>query len=278
MQDKTNFSTLSCNDTEFHWSYTYKKLSEHAFSHYLFFSPVQNPELEIYLQFSANPSFGDPQGGIPCLLHGQPAALNLCDPDTAKQLLDYALQNWCDASDTGRFDIHGCECVLKELGYSDFCEENASITVQEYYEDIRKLCAVMDELGGSCTFDPPADEQELQAAEQEIGCPIPELYKQWLMLTKYANMTDGGSELFLPDACEGTDYVCIGTVIGDGDDYYFNKKTGRFFREFEGREITLFDSFIDLLDDLYCWIEQCADDEYGDEWGEVYDEMFPEEE
>jgi hypothetical protein len=85
-----------------------------------------------------------------------------------------------------------------------------------------------------------------------------------------------GVEVSVAAGCDAA--LCIGTVIGDGDDYYFNKKTGRFFREFEGREITLFDSFIDLLDDLYCWIEQCADGEYGDEWGEVYDEMFPEEE
>ncbi len=278
MQDKTKLPTMTYCDMDYHWAYTYKTMSEHSFSHYLLFSPTQNPELEIYVQFSVNKAFGDPQGGIPCLLHGQPNRLNLSDSETAKQLLGYVLQNWCDETDTGRFDIHNGECILKELGYSDFYEEDAPITVQDYYEDIRKICAVMDELGGSCTFDPPATEQELQEAEQEIGCPIPELYKQWLMLTKYANMTDGGSELFLPCVCEGTDYVCVGTVIGDGDDYYFNKKSGRFFREFEGREITLFDSFTDLLGDLYGWIEQCADDDYGEEWAEVYDEMFSEEE
>ncbi len=278
MQDTTKLPTISLGDMDYRLAYIYKTLSENSFSHHLYFSPVQNSELELYVHFSVNKPFGDPQGGISCLLHGQPNRLNLCDSETAKQVLGYLLQNWCDGTDTGRFDIHNGECILKELGYSDFYEEDAPITVQDYYEDIRKICAVMDELGGSCTFEPPATEQELQEAEQEIGCPIPELYKQWLTLTKYANMTDGGSELFLPCNCEGTDYVCVGTVIGDGDDYYFNKKTERFFREFEGREITLFDSFIDLLGDLYCWLEQCADDEYGEEWEEVYDEMFSEEE
>lgn len=277
MENQMNLSTMTIGEKDYLWSYVYKTISDHSFSHHLYFQSVLNPKLEIYIQFSVNKPLGDPQGGIPCLLHGHPETLNLCDPDTAEKLLRYVFQNWCDESDTGRFYIDNCECVLKELGYSDFYEEDAPGTVQEYYEDIRKICAVIEELGGSCTFDPPATEQELQEAEQEIGCQIPELYKEWLMLTKYANMTDGGSELFLPYDCKGTDYVCIGTVIGDGDDYYFNKKTGRFFREFEGREITLFDSFIDLLSNLYGWIEQCADD-YGDEWGDLYDEMFPEEE
>ncbi len=275
--DMQNLRTMQVAGSDFRWMYHFKTVMENAFQHYLYFNSVQNPELEIYVQFSQNSPFGVPDEGIACQLHGAPSVLNLYDPHTAELILEYVLQNWCDASDTGRFDIHGCECILKELGYSGFSEQDTTITVQEYYEDIRKLCAVIDELGGSCTFDPPATEQDLQEAEQEIGCPIPELYKQWLMLTKYACMTDGGLELFMPQSCDGTDYVCIGSVIGDGDDYYFNRKTGCFFREFEGREITLFDSFIDLLDDLYFWIEQCADDEYGDEWGDVYEEMFPEE-
>ncbi len=146
--------------------------------------------------------------------------------------------------------------------------------IKDYYDDIIKICKVYSSLGSRCKMDSPATEQEISELENKIGNSLPSAYKEWLGLTKHLRADGGFLELFFPAETIGDEEICIGSVAGDGDDYYFNFKNNQFYREFEG-ETEIFDSFIDLLDDFYLELEMRADSKYGEKWLKIYDKLFP---
>lgn len=149
--------------------------------------------------------------------------------------------------------------------------------LKEYYDDMLKMSKLYDALGGrSCTIGPPATEAELAEWEQQIGHALPPDYKDWLRLTKNLWMDGGCFELSSPYWSDGDDEICIGSVIGDGEDFYYNFTDEQYFRDFEG-EIEEYDTFTDLLDSFCCDMEIMLDSQFGDRWKQVYDELFPEE-
>ena len=148
--------------------------------------------------------------------------------------------------------------------------------IKNYYNDIIKMCEVYISLKSRCEMDSPATEQEISEWENKIGNPLPSDYKEWLGMTKHLRIDGGFLELFPPVGTIGDEKICVGSVIGDGDDYYFHFRNNQFYREFDG-EIEFFDSFTDLLDDFYRELEMRADSKYGDKWLKVYDELFPDE-
>jgi len=146
-------------------------------------------------------------------------------------------------------------------------------TLKDYYDDIVKLSKVFTELGHTCKIESPATEQDILNWEKSIGYTLPSDYKNLLRLTKKIYVGNGYCQLYKPLKCKD-DEICIGSVIGDGDCYYYNFEKKQFYREFES-EVNLFDSFADLLENFYIELEMYADLHFENKWIETYDKMFP---
>ena len=71
--------------------------------------------------------------------------------------------------------------------------ENIIQEVKDGFEDINKLSSI---LNYDYSFDPPASYEEISDWEKDYNVRIPDMYKSWLMLTKYARIMGGEFELF----------------------------------------------------------------------------------
>lgn len=144
--------------------------------------------------------------------------------------------------------------------------------MKESFEDIQKMCHLLSE-NRTSEFAPPATEKQISEWEKKNGIIIPELYKEWLLLTSYAYIYGGYYELFFPEVYDDDDdYVFIGDIIGDGECLYFSKTDGTIYSDFEG-EITEYKDFDDFLVHLEITLEVVAEQELGENWTEIYDNM-----
>lgn len=144
--------------------------------------------------------------------------------------------------------------------------------MKESFEDIQKMCRLLSE-NRTSEFAPPATEKQISEWEKKNGIIIPELYREWLLLTSYAYIYGGYYELFFPEVYDDDDdYVFIGDIIGDGECLYFSKTDGTIYSDFEG-EITEYKDFDDFLVYLEITLEVVAEQELGENWTDLYDRM-----
>ena len=143
--------------------------------------------------------------------------------------------------------------------------------IKEAFEDIQKMCRFLSKKYTS-EFEPPATEKELSDWEKQNGITIPEQYREWLLLTRYAYIYGGYYNLFFPEVYEeDDDYVFIGDIIGDGECLYFSKTDGTIYSDYEG-EITEYKDFDDFLVYLSITLEDSARDLYGENWLEIFEQ------
>ena len=148
--------------------------------------------------------------------------------------------------------------------------ENIIQRVNDDFEDINKISSI---LNCSYKFDPPASFEEISDWEKDNNISIPDMYKSWLMLTKYARIMDGEFELFFPEISKiHKDAAVIGSIGGSGKDLLFSPKTGEIYSVDD--EIEKYENFVDFLVHVYIRLEAEAEDEYGDSWTDIYDEKF----
>lgn len=151
----------------------------------------------------------------------------------------------------------------------------------EWYDSFLKLCKVLEALGCSYQFEEPATEEEITEFEQKTGFTLPDDYKEWLKLTKYAYMKNYDFNIYMPnevwDSEDGYKMTQIGNIGISPRDYFINAENGKPFvyDDFE-QEIVEFDSFDDMFCDMYGELESYADNYFPKKWLTVYDEMFPE--
>ena len=151
--------------------------------------------------------------------------------------------------------------------------ENIIQRVFDDFEDINKISSI---LNCSYKFDSPASSEEISDWEKDNNISIPDMYKSWLMLTKYARIMDGEFELFFPEISKiHKDAVVIGSIGGSGKELLFSSKTGEIYSVDD--EIEKYEDFVDFLAHVYIRLEAEAEDEYGDSWTDIYDEKFGDE-
>lgn len=75
---------------------------------------------------------------------------------------------------------------------------------------------------------------------------------------------------------KGFRMFAVGSV--SAREYFINADSGKMFVYDDLMQKTEeFDSLDDMITDMYARIEMYADEDFGDEWQDAYDEMFPEE-
>ena len=142
--------------------------------------------------------------------------------------------------------------------------------IKDEFEDINNISSM---LNSDYSFDPPASSEEISNWEKENNIKIPDMYKSWLMLTKYARIMDGKFELFFPEiSTPDKEDVYIGSLGYGSDSLYFSKITGAFYAIGDDREE--YEDFLDFLTYVHVTLEDEAEEEYGEEWLEIYDEKF----
>lgn len=151
----------------------------------------------------------------------------------------------------------------------------------EWYDSFLKMCKVLEALGCSYHFEESASEEEIIKCEQKIGFTLPDDYKEWLKLTKYAHMENYDLNIYMPnevwDSEDGYKMTQIGNIGISPRNYFINAENGKPFvyDDFE-QEIVEFDSFDDMFDDMYIELESYANNYFPEKWLTIYDEMFPE--
>jgi len=143
--------------------------------------------------------------------------------------------------------------------------------IKENFEYIKKMCRLLSESRKS-EFAPPATEKKISDWEKQNGITIPEQYREWLLLTEHAYIYGSRFELFFPEVYNDDDYIFIGEIIGDGEVLYFSKADDTIYSDFEG-EITEYKDFDDFLVYLEITLEEYAEDVFGENWTDLYDNM-----
>lgn len=143
--------------------------------------------------------------------------------------------------------------------------------MKESFEDIQKMCHLLSE-NRTSEFAPPATEKEISDWEKKNGITIPPSYKNWLLCTRYAYIYGFYCELFFTEIYNNKNFILIGDIIGDGECLYFTKNDTAIYHDFE-EEITEYKDFDEFLVDLESDLEDFAEDELGENWTEIYDNM-----
>ena len=150
--------------------------------------------------------------------------------------------------------------------------ENIIQEVKDGFEDINKLSSI---LNCDYSFDPPASYEEISDWEKDNNVRIPDMYKSWLMLTKYARIMGGEFELYFPEMSKyHKGAVAIGSIGGSGEELLFSSKTGDIYSIDDEGEKEEYEDFVDLLAHVYIALENEAENEFGDSWTDIYDEKF----
>lgn len=92
------------------------------------------------------------------------------------------------------------------------------------------------------------------------------------MCTRYAYIYGFYCELFFTEIYNNKNFILIGDIIGDSECLYFTKNDTAIYHDFE-EEITEYKDFDEFLVDLESDLEDFAEDELGENWTEIYDNM-----
>lgn len=157
--------------------------------------------------------------------------------------------------------------------------------IVESYEYYVKIIKVMEKLGATCKIEEGASETEIAEYERKIGYKLPDDYKDWLRLTKGIEISCANIiiYIYMPDEAEDHEDGFKALFIGDDAtcrNYYINLETGKSYLFDDDFGTEEFDSFEELLDEIYCQDieDKLDDDEETQNWQSIYEEMFPEEE
>ena len=152
--------------------------------------------------------------------------------------------------------------------------------IVEWYEAFVRLCKALAEMDGEAFEpEPGATEEEIAACEEALDAVLPDELRDLFVLTRGIDMeAQAEFSLILPeDPFENEDGItaaCVGTAYGT--DYFIDLENGKAYSYDDGLQINReYDSIDDMLTYMYEALERFADDEYGDEWRKVYNEMFP---
>ncbi len=156
-----------------------------------------------------------------------------------------------------------------------------NVEIFEWYDYFLKMCTVLGALGCSYQFEAPATEEETTECEQKIGFALPNDYKEWLKLTKCVRVEKIYFNIYMPnevgDSEDGYKMIAIGDIGTYAREYFINLENGKpLAYDDVMQEITEFDSFNDMLDDMYYELESYANGYFHEKWVTIYDEMFPE--
>ena len=144
--------------------------------------------------------------------------------------------------------------------------ENIIQEVKDGFEDINKLSSI---LNCDYSFDPSASYEEISDWEKDNNVRIPDMYKSWLMLTKYARIMGGEFELFFPEISKHYENAVLIGNIGCSKELLFSSDTGGIYSIED--EIDEYEDFLDFL----TYVQITMEDE-AEEWLSLYDERFPE--
>lgn len=142
--------------------------------------------------------------------------------------------------------------------------------IKDAFDDIRNIASI---LSRTSVFDQGVSIEELVDWEKNNVISMPDMYKSWLSLTSYSRIIEGEFEIFMPkNSDEDSEGILIG-IIGGGLRYlYFSKKDCSVYTI--GDERIEYEDFNDFLSYVYIMLEDEAQDEYGEEWIEIFNEKF----
>jgi hypothetical protein len=150
-------------------------------------------------------------------------------------------------------------------------EKSNKELIKDSYDYLKDLCDFLSN-EYEYQFDVPATEKELQNWEIKNNISIPSMLREWLLLTKNCNMSNRSWRLFFPEVDE-TENVLVGSFSGDGEYLFFSKETGIFFTIFDG-DIEEYDSFDSVLTYISVDLEDKAEEIYGEDWLEEFEEHY----
>lgn len=142
--------------------------------------------------------------------------------------------------------------------------------IKDAFDDIRNITSI---LSRTSVFDQGVSIEELVDWEKNNLISMPDMYKSWLSLTSYSRIIEGEFEIFMPkNSDEDSEGILIG-IIGGGLRYlYFSKKDCSVYTI--GDERIEYEDFNDFLSYVYIMLEDEAQDEYGEDWIEIFNEKF----
>ena len=142
--------------------------------------------------------------------------------------------------------------------------------IKDAFDDIRNIASI---LSRTSVFDQGVSIEELVDWEKNNLISMPDMYKSWLSLTSYSRIIEGEFEIFMPkNSDEDSEGILIG-IIGGGLRYlYFSKNDCSVYTI--GDERIEYEDFNDFLSYVYIMLEDEAQDEYGEEWIEIFNEKF----
>ena len=155
--------------------------------------------------------------------------------------------------------------------------------ISERYGDFIKIVKVIEKLGASCRVEEAASEAEIAEYEQKTGYKLPDDYKDWLRLTKgidFSPFVNISLSICMSEKAFDTSDGFKALIVGNAffKDYYIDLDSGKYGLYDDDFGTTTFDSFEDMLDEMYFSdIEAPLDSSVGNEnWVSIYDELFPE--
>lgn len=142
--------------------------------------------------------------------------------------------------------------------------------IKDTFDDIRNIASI---LSRSSVFEQGVSIEELVDWEKNNAISMPDMYKSWLSLTSYSRIIEGEFEIFMPkNSDEDSNGILIGIIGGGLRHLYFSKKDCSVYTI--GDERIEYEDFNDFLSYVYIMLENEAQDEYGDEWENIYDEKY----
>lgn len=144
-------------------------------------------------------------------------------------------------------------------------------TISDYFEEIKNLSSFVSK---SSEFSEPCSIEKLLSWENKNKIKIPDMYKSWLLLNESSFILGGYFELYLPEIIhKESDNVLIGSIVGDGEHLFFSKLSGEIFSMFEGEKQS-YQGFDEFLSNILGKLEEEAENEYGENWLDIYNEQI----
>lgn len=142
--------------------------------------------------------------------------------------------------------------------------------IKDAFDDIRNIASI---LSRTSVFEKGVSIEELVDWEKDNAISMPDMYKSWLLLTSYARIMDGRIELFFPEISNSDkEDVYIGSLGYGTEHFYFSKNTGAFYTIGDDKEE--YEDFLDFLTYVQVTMEDEAEEEYGEDWSDEFDEKY----
>ena len=131
------------------------------------------------------------------------------------------------------------------------------ISDNQLFEKIKEIIEIAIDLEEETYFEfsDASTNDEINEWQQKNGIIIPDSYKNWLLFSNGSVIDSTRAEFYGLDRIKAapaafpSDYVIIGTLVGDGEVLYFSKNNLKIYSDNHGKtkEYVVFDNVLEML-------------------------------